>query len=173
MARPFIDRILSAVVRPIFCASLPSIMRRNRRSFSWFAGSDLPARRGIRCAAVPRRQRWDRHDERDNKDCNAKLRGARRLGRCFWRPAKNLWGRPNVCARGPRRKSVARAARQAGAPAILLCCPLLHSARSAMTGSTRAARRAGNQHARTTASSKDRGRAESQAIKFGAGISAH
>src|SRR4051812_17596979 len=47
-----------------------------------------------------------------------------------------------------------------------------HSARSAITGSTRAARRAGSQHAIITAMPSTIA-AEIHAIRFGAGISAH
>src|SRR5439155_15841685 len=47
-----------------------------------------------------------------------------------------------------------------------------HSARRAITGSTRAARRAGSQHAIITAMPSTIA-AEMHAIRFGAGISAH
>ena len=72
-----------------------------------------------------------------------------RLARCFGAPPKT-YDRSNVCVSCARWNRVARGARHSGrgARAPQKLSQRFHSARRAITGSTRAARRAGSQQAR-------------------------
>ena len=84
----------------------------------------------------------------------------------FGAPPK-IYDRPNVCVSCTHSNRVARGARD---PQKLSY--RFHSARSAITGSTRDARRAGSQHAIITAMPSTIA-AQMHAMRFGAGISAH